>query len=195
MANREAGHKSSTSAAEGRGDEGRARAAGAVKPGVIAKAVEQARSAVQSIQLPRLDWRAFAWGLLVLIVLAFVIRNWAPMRISFFGWYFDAPRAVVLVLMFVFGMMTAWLLEIRSRRKTTDEDEAAEEAAEQGAEEVAEEEVEQAESVEAEVEEIEATADEEDLFPDEDYEADDVTFDEPQDETPLDDEDPGDDEQ
>ena len=141
MANRDAGNKGGNpaagGAAEGHGDEPRARAAGAKKPGVLARGVEQARGAVESIQLPRPDWRTFLWGLLVLVLIALIASNWAPLRISFFGLYFDAPRAVVLLITFLLGMMTAWLLEVRSKRKATVETEEEEAAVteEAGAEE------------------------------------------------------------
>lgn len=103
----------------------RARAAGATKPGLIARVTERSREAVQGIRLPRADWRTFGWGLLVLIILAFIVRNWAPVRVSFFGWYVDAPRAVVFVIIFLLGMLTAWLLEMRGRRAETIAEEAA----------------------------------------------------------------------
>jgi len=106
----------------------RARAAGATKPGLIARVIERSREAVQSIRLPRADWRTFGWGLLFLIVLAFIAANWAPVRVSFFGWYLDAPRAVVFVTIFLLGMLAAWLLEVRSRRAQVAAEEAAEAA-------------------------------------------------------------------
>ncbi len=181
MATRDAEHRSSNSAAggavEGNGDEPRARAAGATRPGVIARGVEQARNAVESIQLPRPDWRTFAWGLLIIIAIAFIAGNWAPLRIHFFGLYFDAPRIIVLIIAFLLGMMTAWLLEVRSKRKSAaeeeeqEEKEAAKEAAGDG---------ESADEIDDEVEE------EEGLFPEHDYtadyETDEIAFDEPDDE-------------
>jgi len=139
VANQEAGPEGTPSAEEKR----RPRAAGARKPGAIARAVERSRAWVERISLPPADWRTFGWGLLVLILLAFIIRNWAPVRINLFGWYLDAPRAVVFVIIFLVGMLTAWLLEVRGRRAAAVEAEAA--AAAEEAETAAE-----AESVEAE---------------------------------------------
>lgn len=103
----------------------RARATGATKPGLITRVTERSRKAVQGIRLPRADWRTFGWGLLVLIILAFIVRNWAPVRVSFFGWYVDAPRAVVFAIIFLLGMLTAWLLEMRGRRAEAIAEEAA----------------------------------------------------------------------
>ncbi|MGD9495673.1 MAG: lipopolysaccharide assembly protein LapA domain-containing protein [Armatimonadota bacterium] len=124
MAKHEAGPVLEPTGGEDR-REGRPRAAGATKPGALARAAQRCRASLERIRLPALDWRTFAWGLLVLIVLAFIIRNWAPVRISFFGWYFDAPRAIVFVIIFLLGMLTAWLLEVRSRRAATGEAEEA----------------------------------------------------------------------
>jgi uncharacterized integral membrane protein len=78
--------------------------------------MEQCRETVEAIRLPKPDWRTFAWGLLLLILVVFIVRNWAPLRINLFGWYIDAPRAVVLAIFFAFGMVTTWLIEVRNRR-------------------------------------------------------------------------------
>jgi uncharacterized integral membrane protein len=84
--------------------------------------MEQCRESVESIRLPRADWRTFAWGLLLLILIAFILGNWAPLRINFFGWYLDAPRAVVFAIFFGLGMVTTWLIEIRNRRARSAEE-------------------------------------------------------------------------
>ncbi|MEA3400828.1 MAG: LapA family protein [Armatimonadota bacterium] len=115
---------------EGEEERQPAQAAGARKPGWFARVVERCRSAVGRIHLPALDWRTFAWVLLALIVLAFIIRNWAPVRIAFFGWYLDAPRAVVFAIFFVLGVLGAWLWEFRGRAAVAREAEEAEEAEE-----------------------------------------------------------------
>jgi len=163
VANQQAGPEARPTAEETR----RPRAAGARKPGAIARMVERCRASVEHISLPPADWRTFGWGLLVLIVLAFIIRNWAPVRISLFGWYLDAPRAVVFVIIFLLGMLTAWLLEVRGRRaaaagaeasaadEEADEQAAAEQADELAPDEEAEE-AEEAEPAENEVEAVEA---------------------------------------
>lgn len=129
MANRDAGRNRQVSATE---DQGRARAAGSRKPGVMGRMMEQCKETVEAIRLPRPDWRTFAWGLLLLILVIFIVRNWAPLRINFFGWYLDAPRAVVFAVFFVLGMVTTWLIEVSHRRaraaQATAEEEAATEA-------------------------------------------------------------------
>jgi uncharacterized integral membrane protein len=113
VANDDAGRNNRVSATEGQRP---ARAAGARKQGVVGRMTEQARETVEGIRLPRPDWRTFAWGLLLLILIGFIAGNWAPLRINFFGWYVDAPRAVVLAIFFALGMVTTWLIEIRHRR-------------------------------------------------------------------------------
>ncbi len=112
MANEDAGRKRQVSAT----DQNRARATGSRKPGVVDRMMDQCRESVESIRLPRADWRTFAWGLLLVIFVIFIVRNWAPVRINLFGWYVDAPRAVVLAIFFALGMVTTWLIEIRNRR-------------------------------------------------------------------------------
>ncbi len=123
MANEDAGRTGQVTATE---DEDRARAVGARKPGVVGRMIDRCRKTVESIRLPRPDWRTFAWGLLLLILVVFIVRNWAPLRINLFGWYLDAPRAVVLAIFFALGMVTAWLIEFRNKRARAAEDEEPE---------------------------------------------------------------------
>ena len=124
MANEDAGRKRQVSAT----DQNRARAAGSRKPGVVNRMMDQCRDTVESIRLPKADWRTFAWGLLLLILIIFIVGNWAPLRINFFGWYLDAPRAVVFAIFFGLGMVATWLLEMRGRRsRAPEEPEEAEE--------------------------------------------------------------------
>ncbi|NLO08165.1 MAG: LapA family protein [candidate division WS1 bacterium] len=118
MATDDAGRRRSAAGSDAGAEEqrDRARAVGSHRPGLVEKVVDRGRTTVEGIRLPRADWRTFAWGLLLLIAAIFVIRNWAPMRLNFFGWYLDAPRAVILVIFFLLGMVTAWLLEVRGKR-------------------------------------------------------------------------------
>jgi len=132
VAREQAGPNDGSQARETQQERGaeRAQATGARKPGFFARTIERARSAVQRISLPALDWRTFAWGLLVIIVLAFIIRNWAPVRISFFGAYVDAPRALVFAIFFLLGVFAAWLWEFRGRHAVTEEASGEESVAE-----------------------------------------------------------------
>jgi uncharacterized integral membrane protein len=120
VANEDVGRTEKVSATE---DQARARATGSRKPGVVGRMMEQCRETVEGIRPPRPDWRTFAWGLLLLILIVFIVRNWAPLRINLFGWYLDAPRAVVLAIFFALGMVTTWLIEIRNRRARAAEEE------------------------------------------------------------------------
>ena len=97
-------------------DQERARAVGARKPGVIAGAVERCHEAAGAIRCPRLDWRTFFWGLLLLILIILIVQNWAPVRINLLGWYLDAPKAVVFAIYFLLGMLATWLIETYSHR-------------------------------------------------------------------------------
>ena len=104
MANEDAGRNSRVAATE---DQSRARATGSRKPGVVGRMMDRCRNTVEAIRLPRPDWRTFAWGLLILIGVIFIVRNWAPLRINFFGWYLDAPRAVVFAVFFAVAMLAS----------------------------------------------------------------------------------------
>ncbi len=128
MANEDAGLKDRMAAAHEAGErEEGARTAGPRKPGLVARTIERCRAAVERIRLPAPDWRTFGWTLLALVLVMFIIGNWAPLRINFFGLYLDAPRAVVFVVLFLLGMVTAWLLEVRAKRARAAEEAAVEE--------------------------------------------------------------------
>jgi len=162
VANEDAGPEATPAAEEKR----RPRAAGARKPGAVARAIERCRAWTERISLPPADWRTFGWGLLVLILLAFIIRNWAPVRINLFGWYVDAPRAIVFAIIFLLGMLTAWLLEVRGRKAAESEAEAETAAAADAGETAEEAEAVEAEAMEAEgveFEEVELAGGDDDL--------------------------------
>lgn len=144
MANEDAGRKSMVSATE---DQDRARATGSRKPGVMGRMMDRFRNSVERIRLPRPDWRTFAWGLLLLIAVIFIVRNWAPLRINFFGWYLDAPRAVVFAVFFALGMVTTWLIEVRNRRAPAADEDDEEPIDEPVADQTGDEELEEEEEV------------------------------------------------
>lgn len=60
-------------------------------------------------------WLATAIALLV-IVLIFTVQNAETGSIRFLFWTLSAPRAVLIVLAFVFGAVVGWSLRIVSRR-------------------------------------------------------------------------------
>jgi len=125
VANEDAGRRRNLPASE---DRERARAVGARKPGAIASAMGRCREAAGAIQCPRLDWRTFLWGLLLLILIILIVQNWTPVRINLFGWYLDAPKAVVFAIYFLLGMLATWLIETYSHRARIAAQEARAEA-------------------------------------------------------------------
>lgn len=60
-------------------------------------------------------WLAVAIALL-LIVLVFTVQNAETVNIKFLFWTLAAPRAVVIVLAFLFGVIAGWSLRIVLRR-------------------------------------------------------------------------------
>jgi len=92
------------------------RAASARKPSIFARAGEAIRAPFSRLRLPTLDWRTVSYGLLALIALILIVRNWAPVRISLFGWYVDIPKAIAFIIFFGLGVLAAWLWELRAQR-------------------------------------------------------------------------------
>jgi len=86
------------------------------RPGVFAKAADALSDRLGRLRPPPLDWRTFSYGLLALIALILVARNWAPVRIDFFGWHPDVPKAVAFVFFFALGLLAEWLWVFRSQR-------------------------------------------------------------------------------
>ena len=86
------------------------------KGGVVSKAVDAITGPLSGIRLPQLDWKLVSWGLLILIAIILVVRNWAPVRINIFGWYLDPPKAIAFAVFFGLGALTVWLVEMRAKR-------------------------------------------------------------------------------
>jgi len=87
------------------------------KAGVVGKAVDAIVAPLSAVRPPELDWKLVSWGLLVLIAIILVARNWAPVRINIFGWYLDMPKALAFLLFFVLGGLTMWLIDLRVARR------------------------------------------------------------------------------
>jgi len=63
--------------------------------------------------VPALDWKIVSYGLILLLAIILVVRNWAPVRINIFGCYFDLPKAIAFALFFLLGAATLWFCERR----------------------------------------------------------------------------------
>ena len=86
------------------------------KESVVGRAVDAVTGPLSALRLPPLDWKLVSYGLLLLIGVILVARNWAPVRINIFGWYLDMPKALAFVLFFVLGGLTTWILSRRGKR-------------------------------------------------------------------------------
>lgn len=96
----------------------KSRVAPSVKPGLLSKFVDAVSAPFARIRLPAWDLRLFAWVLLALIVVAFLIMNWSPMRLFFFGLSVDIPRAVAIVLLIGIGFVAGWLVRSPKSEET-----------------------------------------------------------------------------
>lgn len=65
--------------------------------------------------MTRNKWLSVAIVLLVL-VLIFTVQNAETVNIKLLFWTLSAPRAVLIVLTFLFGVVAGWSLRIVSRR-------------------------------------------------------------------------------
>jgi uncharacterized integral membrane protein len=92
------------------------RAASARRRGALGRARDAVTGFFRSLRPPRLDWRTVLYGLLVLIALILIARNWAPVCIDLFGWHIYPPAAVAFIIFFILGILGAWLWELKSQR-------------------------------------------------------------------------------
>jgi len=96
--------------------QGSTRAASARKAGFLGRTTDALSDRLSKLRPPTLDWRIFSYGLLALIALILIARNWAPVRIDLFGWHPDLPKAIAFIFFFVLGLLAAWLWALRGQR-------------------------------------------------------------------------------
>ncbi len=88
----------------------KSKVAPSVKPGFLTRTIEAVSAPFSRISLPAWDLRLFAWVLAALIIVAFLVMNWSPMRLFFFGLSVDIPRALAIVLLIGIGFLAGWLM-------------------------------------------------------------------------------------
>jgi hypothetical protein len=108
------------------------KAAPSVRPSFLSRILDTISAPFGRIHLPKWDLRLFGWVLLALVVLAFFVMNWAPMRLFFFGLSVDIPRALAIVILIGIGFLAGWLS--RSPSPELDEDDLDEDDGESEAE-------------------------------------------------------------
>ncbi len=121
---------------EGQKQARKSRVATAHRRGVVGRTADAIVAPLSELRLPTLDWKMVSYGLLVLIAIILVARNWAPVRLNIFGWYLDMPKAIAFGLFFALGVLctVAW----ERRRKKAKHGSVAPESVEE-AEELADE--------------------------------------------------------
>ena len=87
--------------------------ASAHKRGVVGRATDAVVAPLSAVRVPALDWKIVSYGLILLLAIILVARNWAPVRINIFGCYLDLPKAIAFALFFVLGAATLWFCERR----------------------------------------------------------------------------------
>jgi len=87
--------------------------AGAHRRGVVARATEAVVAPLTSVRVPALDWKIVSYGLILLLAIILVVRNWAPVRLNIFGCYLDLPKAIAFALFFLLGAAAMWFCERR----------------------------------------------------------------------------------
>ena len=87
--------------------------ASAHKRGVVGRATDAVVAPLSAVRVPALDWKIVSYGLILLLAIILVVRNWAPVRINIFGCYFDLPKAIAFALFFLLGAATLWFCERR----------------------------------------------------------------------------------
>ena len=97
----------------------RSRVAPSVKPGPLARIWDRVSAPFSHLKLPDWNLRTFAWLLLGLIILTFLITNWAPMRFSLFGRGIELPKSLAILLLIGVGFLGGWLA--RAPRPEEDE--------------------------------------------------------------------------
>ena len=62
-------------------------------------------------------WRLYTAVILLILVLTFVLQNTEPVRFNLLFWQFGLPRALLLLVVFLTGVVTGLLL-VLSRRQS-----------------------------------------------------------------------------
>lgn len=83
--------------------EEKSRVAPSLRPGPLARAWQKVCTPFCRLTLPTWNLRTFAWLLLGLVVLAFLIANWAPMRFFFFGLRPELPKSIAIIVLLGVG--------------------------------------------------------------------------------------------
>jgi uncharacterized integral membrane protein len=85
-----------------------AKAAPARKPGPLLRLWNSFNDWLVSISRLSGDWKTFGWVLLVLVALAILVENWAPVRVSIFGARFELPKSLGFLLNILIGAALSW---------------------------------------------------------------------------------------
>lgn len=98
-----------------------ARAMSARKPGPMGRAAERVGGAIGGMRKPRFTFLTFLYLLCALIIFAFLVENWTPVRIDLFGVFIDIPKTVALIISLALGMAILKLWQEHRRNRGDEE--------------------------------------------------------------------------
>lgn len=130
-----------TAPAEGEApeEEEQAHAMSARKPGLLQRLTTKAAAPLQRLRLPEWNLHTFFYLLLLILILWFLLGNWAPARVKLLVWTAEAPKTILFLLNLLLGaaLLRGWQMFI-AQRAARKQAEAEAETEEEGAEYLAE---------------------------------------------------------
>jgi hypothetical protein len=79
------------------------------KPGLFGRMLDSAMSGLSRLAALAWNWRTFAYGLVGLIILVWLIGNWALWRVDIFFFSIDLPMPVWFVIFGLIGALVLYL--------------------------------------------------------------------------------------
>jgi uncharacterized integral membrane protein len=99
-----------------------AKAMSARKPGLWQQLGDRASAPFARLRLPEWNLKTFAYLLLIIIILWFLLENWPPCRVRLLIWNGEAPKTVLFLVNLVIGaaLLRWWQLFMAQRQARKD---------------------------------------------------------------------------
>lgn len=115
-------------------EEEQAHAMSARKPGLLRRLTTKATAPLQRLRLPEWNLRTFFYLLLLILILWFLLGNWAPTRVQLLIWTAEAPKTMLFLLNLVLGaVLLRWWQVFMAQRAARKQAEAEAETEEETA--------------------------------------------------------------
>lgn len=117
----------SPAATSGEPTAGQARAMSARKPGLWQQLGDKAAAPFARVRLPEWNLKTFAYLLLVILILWFLLENWPPCRVRLLIWNGEAPKTVLFLVNLIIGaaLLRWWQLFMAQRQARKEAAQAA----------------------------------------------------------------------